>query len=660
VSGFGFLNLQQGELQANAIAPWGGIGFVKLGGTNGTALLRPYSSDNLALGNNPSQNMFFTLVGTNGVISSTDASGVGRTTTINLPIGEDQAGRGVTFEGLGTVVLNTNNTYSGTTWLKGGTLQASHAGGLTNTSVEIVGSATLIAGGPLKALKVSAGQATVQATTGRDVKIGAFTRNSNTVTRFSGPASPTPGNGITLPSGITNTNGIIGGYATMNTTSWAYVNGSGMLDALPASDYVKSSVAGTTPANYANTNIDVDVSQSVAGNITPNSLRFMVGSASLTLPSTGTNIIQSGGILIANAGNNQLTGGRVTSGLGDGSLTVFHESGGSFYLSSLLVDNGSSPLTLVKAGAGLLAFNNGVNYTGDTFILGGALSFPAGSQLRGGDYSGRIVLGTGGSFSYGSAASQILRGVISGAGSMSKSDPNGTLTLYGTNTYSGNTSVSAGRLNINGSGMSPLVLTGGSVVLNGTSSGDASVKTATLEVNGVLNGTVSAPTNSVVTIGAAGLLNGSLVAGTNCAVTVSGTVSGSVSVLGTNCVMNGTVGGSLTIASNALIRANGQVAGNTIMSGAKYAATLLDDQGGCTLLQTVGALNLTGATLTLADPGANLVKRGPAGYVLMTYGSRTGVFASVTSDRNTKITYDDALGEVRVHYLASGTMIRVL
>jgi autotransporter-associated beta strand protein len=386
----------------------------------------------------------------------------------------------------------------------------------------------------------------------------------------------------------------------------------------------------------------------------------MVGSASLTLPSTGTNIIQSGGILIANAGNNQLTGGRVTSGLGDGSLTVFHESGGSFYLSSLLVDNGSSPLTLVKAGAGLLAFNNGVNYTGDTFILGGALSFPAGSQLRGGDYSGRIVLGTGGSFSYGSAASQILRGVISGAGSMSKSDPNGTLTLYGTNTYSGNTSVSAGRLNINGSGMSPLVLTGGSVVLNGTSSGDASVKTATLEVNGVLNGTVSAPTNSVVTIGAAGLLNGSLVAGTNCAVTVSGTVSGSVSVLGTNCVMNGTVGGSLTIASNALIRANGQVAGNTIMSGAKYAATLLDDQGGCTLLQTVGALNLTGATLTLADPGANLVKRGPAGYVLMTYGSRTGVFASVTSDRNTKITYDDALGEVRVHYLASGTMIRVL
>jgi autotransporter-associated beta strand protein len=661
-AGWGFLNLQQGELQANVIAPYSasaGIGFLNLGGTNGTAVLRPYSSDHLALGlNGPNANMFFTLVGTNGVISSTDASGVGRTTTVYLPMNEDQPGRGVTFEGLGTVVLNTNNTYSGTTWIRGGIVQANHAGGLTNTSIEVVESATLKAGGPLKSLAVSVGQVTVEALVNRDVTIGAFARNPNTVTRFIGTLNPTPGNGIKITSGISNdVTGIIGCYAVMNGTNWARVNGSGMLEALPASDYVKSSVTGTIAANYANTNIDVDVSQTVTGNITPNSLRFMVGTASLTLPSTGTNVIQSGGILIANASNNSLTGGSVTSGSADGSFTVFHEGGISWYLNSLLVDNGSSPVTLVKAGAGMLQSNGGYNHTGDTFILGGTLRFPAASQLRGGDYSGRLVIEAGALFDLRSTANQILRGVISGNGNLFKGAAS-TLTLTGTNSYAGLTTVSGGTLNIDGIGVSPLVVSGGKVTVNGTSTGGASVNAATLEVNGVLNGNVGA-TNSAVTVGAAGVLNGSLVAGTNCSVTLSNLVSGSVSVLGTNFVMNGSVGGSLTIASNAMMSADGQVAGNTIMSGAKYTATIKDALGDCTRLTTLGTLNLTGATLTLSDPGANLVTRGPAGYVLMKYGSRIGEFASVTSDSNTKVTYDDAAGEIRIQYQPRGTMIRI-
>ncbi|MEI6647986.1 MAG: hypothetical protein WCP12_18255, partial [bacterium] len=345
----------------------GGTGYVTLGGTNGTMVLRPYGSDNLALGNNPSQRMFFTLTGTNGVISSTDASGVARTTTVYVPINEDQAGRGVTFDGLGTITLATNNTYSGTSWLNGGTLQANDAGGLTNTSVEVLGSATLKAGGPIKALAVRTGQVNVQATTGRDVTISAFTHNSNTVTRFSGPASPTLGNGITLPSGITNTNGILGGYATMNGSSWAYVNTNGMLDALSASAYVTSSVAGTVAANYANTNIDVDVNQTITGIITPNSLRFSVSGRSLNL-AAGTNVIQSGGILITQAGNGGVNGGNVTSGSADGSLTVFHEAGGSsWYFNSVLVDNGAQPVSLVLAGGGLLQANNGYYHSGDTY-----------------------------------------------------------------------------------------------------------------------------------------------------------------------------------------------------------------------------------------------------------------------------------------------------
>jgi fibronectin-binding autotransporter adhesin len=675
--GRAFLNLQQGEFQANAIGPYGGIGYVTLGGTNGTMVLRPYGSDNLVLGNNPSQNMFFTLTGTNGVISSTDASGVARTTTVYVPIGEDQPGRGVTFDGLGTIVLNTNNTYSGTTWLKGGTLQANHAGSLTNTSVVLLGSATVTAGGPIKGLTVNAGPATVtaggpinalavndgqvtlQATTGRDVTIGAFTRNSNTIIRFSGPASPTLGNGITL-SGITNTNGIIGGYAIMNGSSWAYVNGSGMLDALPASAYTKSSVAGTDPANYANANIDVDTVQTLAGPITPNSLR-MINNVALTL--TGTNVIKSGGMLVG-SGSPYVNSGYLTSGSADGALTIFAESG--FYFGGcILIDNGSTPMTLVKAGSGTVGFNGYANYSGDTYILGGTLLFPAGSTLRGGNYSGRMVIASGATFQFSSAAAnQIMRGVISGAGNVSKADSNSTLTFYGTNTYTGITTVGwtgapGGTLIINGSGVSPLVVqNSGKVVLNGTSTGYASVNAATLQVNGVLNGVVGA-TNSVVTIGAAGVLNGSLVAGTNCAVTVSNLVSGSVSVLGTNFLMNGIVGGSLTIASNVLIQANGQVTNNTTMSFAKYTATIKDALGDCTRLTTGGTLTLTGATLTLSDPGANLVTRGPAGYVLMKYGSRVGVFATVISDRNTKITYDDALGEVRIQYQPRGTMVRI-
>ena len=320
---------------------------------------------------------------------------------------------------------------------------------------------------------------------------------------------------------------------------------------------------------------------------------------------------------------------------------------------------GSTPVTLVKAGGGALYSNNGFWHSGDTYILGGTLFFPAGTTMRGGDYSGKIVLGTGASFQYHSAANQILRGVISGAGTLTKANEVGaTLTLYGTNTYTGTTAVSVGTLIINGSGVSPLVVTGGKMVLNGTSTGNASVNAATFQVNGVLNGTVGV-TNSVVTVGAAGVLNGSLEAGANCAVTLSNLVSGSVSVLGTNFVMNGIVGGSLTIASNVVMQANGQVTNNTTMSFAKYTATIKDDLGGCTRLQTFGTLTLTGATLTLSDPGANLVKSGQVPYVLMKYGSRVGEFASVTSDRNTKITYDDVAGEVRIQYHPRGTMVRI-
>jgi len=107
-------------------------------------------------------------------------------------------------------------------------------------------------------------------------------------------------------------------------------------------------------------------------------------------------------------------------------------------------DNGLVyPLTI--AGPGTLALGGNSSYSGDTTISGGTMRIEEAGTLGGGNYAGQIT--NNGTLNYASSSAQTLSGVISGTGAVIKSG-SGLLTLSGNNTYTGDTTVQVGTLEV--------------------------------------------------------------------------------------------------------------------------------------------------------------------------------------------------------------------
>ncbi|WP_415878618.1 autotransporter-associated beta strand repeat-containing protein [Methylomonas sp. TEB] len=410
----------------------------------------------------------------------------------------------------GTVTLSGNNTYTGTTQVNAGTLTLGAGDVLANASSLIVNGGTFDLGANNDTV------AGVQLLSGSITGTGTLTSTS-TFDVQAGTISAKLGGSVGLNKTTAGTVTLSGANTYTGNTQVS----AGTL-ALGASDVLANTssliVNGGTFDLGANSDTVAGV-QLLSGSIT--------GTGTLT--STSTFDVQAGTIsakLGGSVGLNKTTAGTVTL------------SGANTYTGNTQVSAG----TLALGASDVLANTSSLIVNGGTFDLGGNNDTVAGVQLLSGSITGTGALTSTSDF-------DMQAGTISAAlgGSVGLSKTNaGTVTLSGTNTYTGNTQVNAGTLAL-----------GASDVLANTSS---------LIVNG---GTFDLGANSD-TVAGVQLLSGSITgSGTLTSTSTFDVQSGTVSaVLGGSVGLTKTTAGTVTLSGANTYTGNTQVSAGTLALGA--------------------------------------------------------------------------------------------
>ena len=362
------------------------------------------------------------------------------------------------------------NSYTGTTTVNIGTIKLDFTGSNTGASRLSSSTAVTLNGGTLSVLgTATAGQTTSQTINGLTIfgtasvvdtvgaaglssslALGNITRASLATLNITLPAT---GNVSSIKA---NTNGIIGGWATVNGSDWASSAGNGVTagNVTALASYLTTTAAGDTAANYlATSNVDVTSTPNLSGPVAVNTLRFN-GAAANTLNLTGTNTVNSGGVLVSpgvGANTSAINGGNL-SGSSDGELMILqNNTAGTLTIGSVIADN-SSATTLVKSGAGTLVLNNSNSYTGGTKLAAGilrvgnnnalgtgVLNFPSAATLQAGtanlSFPNVITLGLVSNIFDTNGNTLTLTGDISNSGAVNnpiKAAGTGTLVLAGT------------------------------------------------------------------------------------------------------------------------------------------------------------------------------------------------------------------------------------
>ena len=382
---------------------------------------------------------------------------------------------GLTISG-GALYFDGMNSYTGpTTIASGATL------GMSFFPQSIAASSNVVVNGTFDLNGIGA---VIKSLSGSGAVIGG---SSLTITNASGTFSGTIGSDV--PAALT----IAGGTQTLsgaNTLSTATINSGATLTISGAGSFA--------PAN--NTFIDngtLDISGATSGI----SVQFLSG--------TGAVVLGSNTLTLANPAGTGFTSTFAGVISGTGGITIGGGTGGSGANRILTGNNIYSGTTTIQNGGTLQIGNGGT----------------AGAIVSNVTDSGTLVFNRSDTYSF--------SGIISGAGAVSKMAA-GTLTLSGTNTYTGSTAISAGTLNVTGSIPSSAVTVASGATLNGT---------GTVGATTIQNGATLAPGNSIGTLTVNGNL--SLASGAIYNLELSPTASDRVQVNGT-ANLNGTVATSLT------------------------------------------------------------------------------------------------------------------
>ena len=369
--------------------------------------------------------------------------------------------------------------------------------------------------------------------------LNALTRYTGGTVNFVLPSGAQSAvNGITTST--LNTNGILGGYATVGGTDWAAnatnVAGGNIVGLSTLNGYTASTAGTTAPG--ATANVDFQASNTAGwASQSINSLRFNTAGAN-TLTNTGTLVITSGGILnTANVGTGNATtiSGGTLKGSSGGDLVIFQNNVGAtsgLTISSAINDN-TTATGLTLSGPGLVTLTGANGFTGGIFLNSGTLNVASSNLTAAGNamtFNGGTLQASGAITSSKAVSVGVNGGTIDlngNAVTLSGNITGVTSEGVGAGLYGGFASTGVGLLTVNNSGAAAtlqlngsannyfggLTVNGNTTVQAGSSAGTGAFSTGyvtlgsgsgtpKVDLNGrsvAVAGIIGAGTNGVVT-----------------------------------------------------------------------------------------------------------------------------------------------------------------
>ncbi len=579
----------------------------------------------------------------------------------------------LTKTGLGTLSLSGTNAASGAFTLSAGGLVLDYG---TNNTTKLADGASLTFGSGTTSLDLSGGSHTevVASTTLSANSFANITRSTGTSVLQLGTITVGSGAALNLAAASiastnnTNTNGILGTWATVG-NDWA-VNSTnaanGLITAYAAYTDVTRLSSGTKAiADATASNVRITEGTGTAANVTLaaattniNSLNMAAtgGTTTLAIGTGNTLRLGSSGGVLSGSGASRLdiTGGTLTAGGNAtnvaGSITFTGSSANTVSVSSVIANNGTGAVSLVKSGTGTLILNSANTFTGGTTINAGtvAISAMGATGSAGGNLAGfgtgAVTINSGGTaWVHGSTSSF---GTIANAFNLA----GGTLHIEdGATTFSGAVAVSAASTIQERWGdivtLSGVISGSGALTLQRSSTGATEFPVFLLSGNNTITGAITAGANSTVRLGTASAL-GTTAAGTTVvsggvldlngqtvgaeAIGLNGTgISSGGALINSNTTTASSLSGAITLGSSSSVGGAGNATFSGAISGSGFSLTKVG-AGTVTLSGNNtynGATTVSGGRLNISGTNASQISLA-SGTTLGGIGSTTGTLTT--------------------------------